>query len=86
MKKIEITKISKQDTVTMVQFDKNHAVAAVKVLLSSAVDGKLSIKVAQNGILSDLIPFSCEKELSRERKFEFAVETPVSASHIFFFV
>lgn len=85
MKKIEITKISKQDTATMVQLDKNYAIAAVKVLLSSAEDGKLSIKVAQNGILSDLIPFSCEKELDREHKIEFAVETPVSASHIFIF-
>lgn len=85
MKKIETTKISKQGTITIVQFEGNCAVAAVKVLLSSAGGGKLNIKFAQNGILSDLIPFSCEKELSGEHKIEFAVETPVSASHIFIF-
>lgn len=85
MKKIDVTKILKQDSSIMVQFEGNHAVAAVKILFLSAGYGKFSIKIAQNGILSDLIPFSCEKELNGEYKLEFAVETPVSASNIFIF-
>lgn len=84
MRRIEKTRVYKQDMATVVELGENHSVAAVKVVFASAYYGKVTAKHAQNYILTELVPFA-ELKLNGETEVEIRPETPVSASHIFVF-
>lgn len=50
MKKIEITKVSKQDTVTMVQFDKNEREVRTYSWTSKGVKGYVYKRAKRTGV------------------------------------
>ncbi len=84
MSKINETKVYKQNTATVIELEGNHGVTGVKVMFASAYYGKITVKHAQNNILTELIPFA-ELKLNGETEVEMSPEAPVSASHIFVF-
>lgn len=81
----QFTKTQEGDT-TAFQFDCNHYVKKVAVLLagdfSAYKNSELTVKYGQNGITSDLISFGTAK-VGDSELIEVTVDTPVSASHIY---
>lgn len=73
------------DTTTF-QFDCNHYVKSVVVLLGENFfeykNSELVVKYGQNGITTDLIPFG-KARVGDSGQIEITVDTPVSASHIY---
>lgn len=71
---------------TIFQFDCNHYVKSVSVLLrdnfSEYKNSELVINYGQNGITTDLITFGSAL-IGDDKLIEVAVDTPVSASHIY---
>ena len=81
----QFSKTKNGDTTTF-QFDCNHYVKSVAVLLSGDFsafkDSLLTVKYGQNGITTDLIPFGTAR-IDGSELLEVEVATPVSASHIY---
>lgn len=84
MQKVEKTIITRQDASIMIELEGNHSVTAVRVTFASPYRGTLTVKHAQNNILSELISFG-EAEGKAEPEIEIKAEVPVSASHIFLY-
>ena len=86
MKKVTTYQISKENQTTVVALDVNHIVPELKLKLqgleNTGKEVKVTVKYAQNSVLSDLIPFA---ELTQVKAEEVAVKaaSPASASHFF---
>ncbi len=85
VQKIENITKSYEDSAYMMSLGGNHNVTRTVAKLTVSGEGRLLVKYAQNGILSDLIYFG-ECDINGFGEIEVLPENPVSASHIYLFV
>ena len=82
MYKIKKYQIANEESATVIQLMENHTISKLKVIFSEKQDAKIAVRYAQNGIVSDLLPFGtatlvdCKEVIIESHKL-------VNASHLY---
>ena len=87
LEKIRLFKVRQNDTGLFYQFDLGRFVKKIVLtpnnVFADASGKKITVKYAQNGIISDLI-FAGEQTVTGAEKIEFEFENSFSATHVYF--